>query len=196
MLASSWTEPARSIEPDYLEEKMQERNTRPEAQALANNGPDTSLDRITLSEAFEYVFPIVEMGRLRLADLGAQALPASQSPHAWRHNRKLFGPEDRWVTTPNSDTLYSSLWLDLRHGPVKLLLPDFAGRYYSLAFVDVATNNFAMAGRRTSGTRAGSFVVVGPDWSDPLPTGMRVIRAPDNDVLVFARILVNGVEDL
>ncbi len=175
---------------------MQETNVRLEAQASAWNDPDTSLDRATLSEAFEYVFPIVEMGRLRLADLGGQGLPAAQPLHAWRHNRKLFGPEDRWVTTPNSDTLYSSLWLDLRYGPIKLVLPDFARRYYSLAFIDATTNNFAMAGRRTTGTRAGSFVVVGPDWSDPLPTGMRVIRAPGNDVLVFARILVNGPEDL
>ncbi|MCY1213918.1 hypothetical protein D9M69_300320 [compost metagenome] len=175
---------------------MQQKNARPKAQALAEGGSGTPLDRTTLSEAFEYVFPIVEMGRLRLADLGSLGLPALQPLHAWHHHRKLFGAEDRWVTTPNSDTLYSSLWLDLRHGPVKLLLPDFEGRYYSLAFIDVATNNFAMAGRRTSGTRAGSFVVVGPDWPGPLPTGMRVIRAPANDVLVFARILVNGAEDL
>lgn len=179
---------------------MQQRITRQEAQVLTEGGSGSQSDRATLSEAFEYAFPIVEMGRLRLADLGAgtgaQRLPASQPLHAWRHNRKLFGPEDRWVTTPNSDTLYSSLWLDLRHGPVKLVLPDFAGRYYSLAFIDMATNNFAMAGRRTTGTRARSFVVVGPDWSKPLPIGMRVIRTPANDVLVFARILVNGAEDL
>ncbi|MGH7461649.1 MAG: DUF1254 domain-containing protein, partial [Longimicrobiales bacterium] len=169
----------------------------------ARNGPLTSSKQeraiageATLDEAFEYAFPLVEMARLRLADLGAQEGMATQRLHAWHHSRKLFSPEDRWVTTPNTDTLYSSLWLDLSRGPIRLTLPDFAGRYYSLAFIDMATNNFAMAGRRTSGTRAMSLAVVGPDWAEPLPTGMRVIRAPANDVLVFARILVNGEADV
>ncbi|MDR3453255.1 MAG: DUF1254 domain-containing protein [Rhodoferax sp.] len=161
---------------------------------VATGAPPTT--SVTLHQAFDYAFPLVLMGRLRAGMLGTQAAPGAQKLNVWRHARKLSGPQDRWVTTPNADTLYSTLWLDLGQGPVKLSVPDTAERYYSLAFLDMATNNFAMVGRRVSGTRAGSFVVVGPDWSQPLPVGMRVIRAPANDVLVLSRILVSGDADL
>lgn len=151
---------------------------------------------VALRQAFEYAFPLVAMGQLRACALGTGLTPGTHRLYDWHHARKLCGPDDRWVTTPNADTLYSSLWLDLSEGPVTLSVPDTQGRYYSLAFLDMATNNFAMAGRRTTGTRAGSFVLVGPDWEQALPPNMRVIRAPGNDVLVLSRILVNGESDL
>lgn len=162
-----------------------------DASASVAPSPDT-----VLAQAFDYAFPMVLMGRFRAVTLGAQGKPASHELNTWRHARKLSGPQDRAVTTPNTDTLYSSLWLDLSQGPVSLSVPDTAGRYYSLAFLDMATNNFAMEGRRSSGTRAGTFVVVGPNWTEPLPIGQRVVRAPANDVLVLSRILVNGPDDL
>lgn len=147
-----------------------------------------------IAQAFDYAYPLVAMGRLRGASLGAgtEALP---SP-TWQHRRALAGPESRQVTTPNVDTLYSLLWLDLRQGPWALSLPDMAGRYHSLAFIDMVGNNFAMLGRRLNGSRASRHVLVGPDWPGPMPAAARVIRAPSNDVLVLARILVDGPEDL
>lgn len=141
--------------------------------------------------AFVYSFPIHEMGRLR-ARAALNAMPGLQ----FMHRRNLSTPDDRSVTTPNNDTLYSSAWLNLAHGPVKLSVPDTQGRYYSLAMIDAATDDFATIGRRTTGTHAGEFVVVGPDWISPLPDGLRVIRAPGNDVLLLLRVLVDGPGDL
>lgn len=159
--------------------------------ALTSPSPAT-----TLAQAFDYAFPLVMMGRLRAAALGTDAQPGRQRLNVWQHARKLAGPDDRAVTTPNTDTLYSTVWLDLRRGPVTLSVPDTDGRYYSLAFIDPRTDNFAMAGRRVSGTRAGSWVVVGPGSSQPVAPGLRVIRAPSDDVLVLSRILVDGAADL
>ncbi|MGH8786199.1 MAG: DUF1254 domain-containing protein, partial [Cupriavidus necator] len=149
-----------------------------------------------LREAFHYAFPLVAMGRQRLAVLGTEPAPGRNVLQRWYHRRELSRPELRGVTTPNADTLYSVLWLDLSQGPFRLSMPDTDGRYYSLAFLDMATNNFAMLGRRTTGTRAGSFIIVGPDCRHELPGNSRVIRAPGNDVLVASRILVNGDEDI
>ena len=150
----------------------------------------------TVHQAFDYAYPLVAMGRLRAAMLGSEQTPGHSQLNAWLHQRKVAGPEDRWVTTPNNDTAYSTLWLDLRQGPVVLSIPDMDGRYFSLAFMDMATDNFEILGRRASGTRSASFVVVGPDSTQPLPANARVIRAPANDVLVLARILVNGSTDM
>lgn len=156
----------------------------------------TPSQETVLHQAFDYTFPLVAMGRLRAGMLGTDAKPGRLQLGQWSHQHKLSGPEDRWVTTPNSDTAYSTLWLDLRQGPVALTVPDMAGRYYSLAFLDMATNNFEILGRRANGTRSGTFVIVGPDSTQPLPPNAQVIRAPANDVLVLARILVNGEADM
>jgi hypothetical protein len=145
-----------------------------------------------IRRAFVYAFPIHEMGRLLL---GGPNPAAAAAPH-FVHRRTLASPADRAVTTPNNDTLYSSARLNLAAGPVKLTVPDMQGRYYSVAFVDAATDNFATLGQRTTGTRPGEFLVVGPDWVSPLPDGARVIRAPGNDVLVLLRIVVQGPGDV
>jgi hypothetical protein len=149
-----------------------------------------------LDQAFEYTFPYVTMGRLRAVTLGDGRKPGRIALNAWNHRRNLAGPRDRRVTTPNADTAYSILWTDLASGPIVLSAPDTDERYYSLAFLNMATDNFAMIGRRVSGTRAERFVLVGPDWDRPLPRDIKVIRAPNNDVVVLCRILVNGDADL
>lgn len=154
--------------------------------ARAAGGDEDALIR----RAFVYSFPVHEMGRLLLARGSVSAAPQ------FNHRRALSGPGDRAVTTPNNDTLYSSASLNLARGPVKLTVPDTGGRYYSVALVDAATDNFAVIGRRTTGTRAGEFIIVGPDWVSPLPEGARVVRAPGNDVFVLLRILVDGQPDL
>lgn len=156
----------------------------------------TPSQEVILHQAFDYAFPLVAMGRLRAGMLGPDGQPGRSHLNTWLHQRKVSGPDDRWVTTPNNDTAYSTLWLDLRQGPVALSIPDMEGRYYSLAFLDMTTNNFEILGRRASGTRGGTFVVVGPDSPQPLPENAHVIRAPANDVLVLSRILVNGSTDM
>jgi hypothetical protein len=145
-----------------------------------------------IRRAFVYAFPIHEMGRLLL---GGPNAAAAGAPH-FVHRRTLAGAADRGVTTPNNDTLYSSARLNLAAGPVMLTVPDVQGRYDSVAFIDAATDNFATIGQRTTGTRPGEFVIVGPDWVSPLPEGARVIRAPGNDVLVLLRIVVQGPGDV
>ena len=61
-----------------------------------------------------------------------------------------------WILTGNRDTLYAGGVLDLGKGPEILQVPDMAGRYYSIEFVDPWLDVFADVGRRTTGTRAAS----------------------------------------
>ena len=100
------------------------------------------------------------------------------------------------VTTPNNDTLYSTVVLDLSTGPVQVHVPDTDGRYYSLAFYDVFSNHFATIGRRLTGTREGDFIIVGPRCQRELPENARLIHSPSDDVYVLARIVVDGPADL
>lgn len=100
-------------------------------------------------------------------------------------------------TGVNRDTLLAAGWLDLRKGPLLLHVPDAEGRYYSIQFTDPSTNlNFAYVGTRTTGTRAGDYLVTGPSWAGQVPSGTAHISSPSNAVLVIGRTLVYADSDL
>jgi len=133
-----------------------------------------------------FSLPLIEMARTRL--------PAGGPPNRLNHTRVLAGPSNTGVTTPNNDTLYSTAWLDLRGGPVQLVLPATGTRYISVALMDMYTNNFAVPGTRTNGGGGGTFTIVGPN--DPSPDGPRVLRSPTGWVWMLVRTLVASEVDL
>jgi hypothetical protein len=81
--------------------------------------------------------------------------------------------KDTAVVTPNSDTPYSILWLDLRAEPMVISVPEVGkDRYYSVQLIDGNTYNFGYIGSRATGSDPGSYLVVGPDWTGEKPEGI------------------------
>jgi hypothetical protein len=105
------------------------------------------------------------------------------------------------TTGVNHDTLLAVGWLDLRKEPLVLHVPDMtgadsSGRYYSVQFTDPLKNtNFAYVGKRTTGTRAGDYLITGPGWKGQAPGGMPRISSPVNSVIIVGRVLVEGDSD-
>jgi hypothetical protein len=101
------------------------------------------------------------------------------------------------TTGVNRDTLAVVGWLDLSKGALVLHVPDMARRYYSVQFTDPSKNtNFAYVGKRTTGTRAGDYLITGPRWRGQIPSGMRQISSPNPSVLVLGRVFVADDSDL
>jgi hypothetical protein len=101
------------------------------------------------------------------------------------------------TTGVNRDTLVTAGWLDLTKGPHVLHVPNMAGRYYSVQFTDPSNNtSFAYVGKRTTGTEAGDYLIVGPRWEGTVPRGMAQISSPNDSVLVLGRVLVENDSDL
>lgn len=149
-----------------------------------------------VDNAFEMTFPLYEMARARynamVNPLNPAPSPVNGTPF---HKRKLVDYKDRDVTTPNNDTLYSASWLDLHSTPVMIRIPRVdGGRYWSVALLDIRTDNFAILGREHDGPGPVEVTVVGPNWKGDAPKG-RVIRSSSNDVQVIGRFLVNGADD-
>jgi len=160
--------------------------------AQSDSTESMSLSQIT-DEAYIYTLPLFIMYKTRwqaLVDPGPAVL------NRFLHARKLATPASRAVTAPNNDTIYSSAWLDLSTEPLVVHVPDTAGRYYSLQFMDFYTNNFAYIGRRATGTREGDYIVIGPDYTNETPPGLPVIKSPTNAVWLLGRFLIDGSEDL
>jgi hypothetical protein len=108
----------------------------------------------------------------------------------------LTDPTVRTVVLPNVDTTYTVGRLQLAGGPRVLDVPDTAGRYYVIQLLDAYSNTFAYVGRRTTGTRAGSYVVVPPGYQGSVPAGAKRIQSPTNLVWVLGRTLVQDAADM
>lgn len=90
--------------------------------------------------------------------------------------RHVATPADTAIITPNSDTPYSMLWLDLRAEPMVISVPTVdKERYYSVQLIDGNTYNFGYIGTRATGTEPGNYLVVGPDWKGETPTGIKQV---------------------
>jgi hypothetical protein len=140
-------------------------------------------------QAYVYGYPLVLMDLTR--KVTARRVPMNQFRHAAAFPTAAF----KAVVRSNVDTLYSDAWLDLSPEPVVLSVPDTGGRYYVIQMSDGWTETFALLGKRTTGTRADHFVVVGPDWQGSLPSNVEAIKAPTNMVWIVGRTQTNGVAD-
>lgn len=101
------------------------------------------------------------------------------------------------VTGVNRDTLLVVGWLDLSKGPLVLHVPDMGDRYYAVQFTDPSRNIvFAYVGTRTTGAKAGEYLITGPNWKNALPKGMTQIASPNNAVFAVSRVFVADDSDL
>jgi len=89
---------------------------------------------------------------------------------------RVFTYKDTAVVTPNSDTPYSMLWLDLRAEPMVISVPAVPrSRYYSVQLVDGNTYNYGYIGSRATGFEAGNYLVAGPEWKGETPAGIKKV---------------------
>jgi hypothetical protein len=111
---------------------------------------------------------------------------------------RVFTSKDTTVVTPNSDTPYSMLALDLRAEPYVLSVPAIdKARYYSLMLCDWNTFNYGYIGSRATGSEAGDYLVAGPAWQGQPPSGIkRVFRATTQFTVVIYRTQLFNAADM
>ena len=99
-----------------------------------------------------------------------------------KNEPKVYTPADTAIVTPNSDTPYSWLFLDLRAEPVVLCVPEIAkDRYYSVMLTSQYTFNFGYIGSRATGNGAGCYAVAGPGWKGATPAGVKKVFTSETE---------------
>jgi hypothetical protein len=165
----------------------------------AKTGLSPAEARTIAKEAYIYGFPMVDNYRIQHAYFVDSSNPEYKAP--WNHIyniSRVYTPEDKTIQTPNSDTPYSMLGLDLRAEPMVLTVPPIEkDRYFSVQFIDAYTFNFAYLGSRTTGNDGGTYLVAGPNWKGKTPKGVKkVIRSETELAMAAYRTQLFNPEDI
>lgn len=151
-------------------------------------------------QAYVFTFPLIvtERERLRRERLtgpvvGEPAAPINQAGHMTR----LAGASGDLPYSPNNDTVYTGIALDLSVGPIILRMPAITDRYVSVQVADAYIENQPYVySTRVNGGQATDIAFVGPGWQGELPRGVTVVRMPTNLTSIAVRIAVHGEADL
>jgi hypothetical protein len=175
--------------------------TRTEQEDAAAGGPVPSIAEVKAiaEEAFIYGLPLV----MNYAIMNEFCVDPNSGQYKGPFNQianeaRVFTYKDTAVPTPNSDTPYSMLWLDLRAEPMVISVPAVEKeRYYSVMLCDGNTYNYGYLGSRATGTAAGDYLVVGPDWQGQKPAGIKqVFRSTTPFGLTIFRTQLFNAEDM
>jgi hypothetical protein len=139
--------------------------------------------RATAKEAYIYGFPVVDSYRIQYGYFVDRQDPEFKAPWNQIHNvPRVYTPADTAIQSPNSDTPYSFLGMDLRAEPLVLTVPSIEKeRYFSVQLIDAYTFNFDYIGSRATGNDGGSYLVAGPNWKGELPRGVKKVFRSDTE---------------
>ncbi|MGV1795304.1 DUF1254 domain-containing protein [Rhizobium sp. A37_96] len=150
-------------------------------------------------QAYIYALPMVENYYTIYQYAIDKGNPQYKAPfNQFGNVSRVFTPDDTSIVTPNSDTPYSFLMVDLRAEPLVVTLPAIEeNRYYSMQLVDLYTHNLDFLGTRKDGNGGGKFLLAGPDWQGEVPAGIkRMIRFPTQFGFALIRTQLFNPDDI
>ncbi len=152
--------------------------------AKTNITPDEA--RAIAKEAYLYGYPMVDGYRILHDYFVNRESPEFKA--AWNKIRnipRVYTPDDKAVQTPNSDTPYSWIGLDLRREPIVVTVPPIEkNRYFSIQLIDLHAYNLSYIGSRVTGNDGGSFLVAGPGWKGEVPRGVKKVVHSETEFVV------------
>ena len=170
----------------------------------------TSATKINLSndeiyqiskKATVYGYPTAEFYRVMYVQSIGVNGPGYKAPfNQIVSDTKVLGPKDTNIQSPNADTPYSLLWLDLRSDDIVLTMPKIdKNRYYSAQIIDSYTYDVDYLGTRKDGNDGGNFLIVGPNskWNGTTPAGIkRVVKLDTEFAYVIYRNQLFNAQDM
>jgi hypothetical protein len=144
---------------------------------MAISLPSVAETKAIAEEGYIYGLPIVMNYAVMYAYSVDHTSPEFKAPfNKIKNEARVFTDKDTAIVTPNSDTPYSFLWLDLRAEPMVISVPAVEkSRYYAVQLEDGNTFNYGYIGSRTTGNEPGEYLLVGPGWKGQTPPGIKKV---------------------
>lgn len=153
---------------------------------------DTTLDEEGAyrlgKEAYVYGYPLIYFARMRYSRMmqGDPMLHRRQRWAEWAHRNVPVTPAV--AGAPQTDCLYSNVWLDMRTEPYVFTVPKLDGRYWSIQFCDLFGVTFGLPNHRSL-PEGGRIAVVGPNWKGTLPANIDLtLRAQMPQAFIVMRM--------
>ena len=145
-----------------------------------------------LKEAVYYTFPLMIMDATESVETNAETFvpgipraPVNQLIHAV----KMADASSKSVVTPNVDTYYSRLWLDMTAEPIGLEFPDVKDRFCNVQVLDAWTNTTKLI------TDGGTYIFARKGQKVTVPSGAILVEMPTAMGWCIVRVLNNGEGD-
>ena len=150
-------------------------------------------------DAYIYGYPMIDGYRIQHTYFVNKDNTEYKAPYnVLASAARVYTADDKAVQTPNSDTPYGMLGMDLRNEPFVITVPKMEpNRYFSIQLIDTYTHNFEYIGSRTTGNGGGNYLVAGPDWKGELPKGItKIIPCETQLALAIVRTQLFNPADL
>jgi len=167
--------------------------------STAQDKPGSGETRRIAEQAFIYGFPMVMNYAVFYEYFVDKSSPQYKTSTNQVYNMaRVYTPKDTAVVTPNSDTPYSFVAMDLRAQPFVVCNPRIEkARYFSVQLVDLYTFNYGYLGSRTTGNDAGCYMIAGPGWKGEKPAGIaKVFQSETEFSLAIIRTQLFSPGDL
>ncbi len=149
--------------------------------------------------AYNWGYPLVRMERVIREYID---VPSPKPPTSYRAPlnqigwaRELASPDAKDMPTANNDTAYMSSVVKLDE-PYVFSVPDTHDRYYVVNVFNMWQELEHYIGRRTTGTKAGKYVIVPPGWDGKLPDGVTRLDVKTDKVWLWGRLRIVQGEPL
>lgn len=171
-------------------------NLDPQEQPIPTGPVTVDEVRQTALDAYIYGYSLITTEVTRLQMSNVPKLEGLRGPMNSFVNVKRYPPGDyRGVSAPNADTLYSLAWVDVGPEPIVFSHPDMGKRYFLFPMYSLWMPVVESPGSRTTGEKAGNFLITGPGWQGTVPAGMKQIKSPTRYLVILGRTYADGTEE-
>jgi len=190
MLAGTHSDAA---QPNYPDELL----TMPGTPDIVAKGMEADGYSLAIS-AFSWGYPLVRMERVMREYTDVPSPKPATSFHAplnqmaWATSLATPGAKD--LPTPDIDAYATSAVLNLTE-PYVLTVPATHDRYYVIDLFNMWHEIEHYVGRRATGTRAGTYLIVPPGWKGKVPAGMKRLDVGTHKVWLWGRLQARQGED-
>ena len=147
-------------------------------------------------EAYVFAFPLVIMDATKTAGTNTVKPTDKKAPvNQFLHAKNLATAKFRDVVTPNVDTVYSQLFIDLTDDAVVIHKPA-STRFHSLEVMNAWSDCEQILGTGGDTDDERTYIITGPNFQGDIPDGMTQVKLSTSMGWILGRTICNGDDDL
>lgn len=149
-----------------------------------------------VKDAYIFSFPLIIMDATKTAGTNTVKPTDKKAPvNQFLHAKTLATAKFREVVTPNVDTVYSQLFIDLSRDAVVIHKPA-SERFLALEIMNAWSDCVTVLGTGGDTDAERTYLLTGPDFSGEVPEGMTQVKISTSMGWILGRTVCFGEDDL